>query len=168
MIAYGSKKLLPAHSRYSIYEREFLALVEALKTWRYYLMNRKFIIKTDHQSLTHFKNQNLIDSTRVAKWIDFLSQYDFDVEYIKGHDNSAADALSRYPELKLLDPVAGLELAAAAVLDSLEFQDINNKRSSTSLNSIMIMTSTLEANAIATINDSGAMIATLTSPDDSH
>ena len=32
----------------------------------------------------------------------------------------------------------------------------------------MIMTSTLEANAIATTNDSGATIATLTSPDDSH
>lgn len=166
VIAYGSKKLLPAQLRYSIYEREFLAVIEALKTWRYYLMNRKFIIKTDHKSLIHLKNQNLIDTQRVAKWIDFLSQYDFEVEYIKGHDNSAADVLSRYPELKLLEPAAGLELAAAEVLDALALEDIDKKRSATFLHSIII-TSTLEDNAIADITDSGAMIATLTSADES-
>ncbi len=142
-----------------------MAVIEALKTWRYYLMNRKFIIKTDHKSLIHLKNQNLIDTQRVAKWIDFLSQYDFEVEYIKGHDNSAADALSRYPELKLLEPAAGLELAAAAVLDALALEDIDKKRSATFLHSII--TSTLEDNAIADITDSGAMIATLTSADES-
>lgn len=97
VVAYGSKKLIGSQLNYSIYDREFLAVVEALKTWRYYLLNRHFILKTDHHSLVFLKNQNLIDSTRVARWLDYLSQYDFSVEYIKGASNSVADALSRYP-----------------------------------------------------------------------
>ena len=97
VIAYGSKKLVGSQLNYSIYDREFMAVVEALHTWRYYLLNRHFILKTDHKSLIYLKNQNLIDSTRVARWLDYLSQYDFSIEYIQGRKNSVADALSRYP-----------------------------------------------------------------------
>ena len=74
-----------------------MAVVEALRTWRYYLMGRHFIVMTDHKSLIYLKNQNLIDSTRVARWMDFLPQFDFDIRYLQGKNNSAADALSRYP-----------------------------------------------------------------------
>lgn len=97
VIAYGSKKLIGSQLNYSIYDREFLAVVEALRTWRYYLLNRHFLLKTDHHSLIYLKNQNLIDSTRVARWLDYLAQYDFSIEYVKGPVNSVADALSRYP-----------------------------------------------------------------------
>lgn len=106
VIAYGSKKLVGSQLNYGIYDREFMAVIEALKVWRYYLMGRHFIIRTDHKSLIYLKNQNIIDSTRVARWLDYLSQYDFEIQYIKGKDNSAADALSRYPEihhLKILE-----------------------------------------------------------------
>ncbi|OXT13164.1 hypothetical protein B9K06_26185, partial [Bacillus sp. OG2] len=82
---------------YGIYDREFLAVVEALRTWKYYLQGRHFIIVTDHQSLIYLKNQNLIDSTRVARWLDFLANYDFEIKYVSGKINTAADALSRYP-----------------------------------------------------------------------
>lgn len=49
------------------------------------------------QEFNLLKNQNLIDSTRVARWMDFLPQFDFDIRYLQGKNNSAADALSRYP-----------------------------------------------------------------------
>ncbi|KGK36121.1 hypothetical protein JL09_g4729 [Pichia kudriavzevii] len=65
---------------YGIYDREFMAIVEALRTWRYYLMGRHFIVMTDHKSLIYLKNQNLIDSTKVARWMDFLPQFDFDIQ----------------------------------------------------------------------------------------
>ncbi|OUT21748.1 hypothetical protein CAS74_002720 [Pichia kudriavzevii] len=97
VIAYGSKKLVGSQLNYGIYDREFMAVVEALRTWRYYLMGRHFIVMTDHKSLIYLKNQNLIDSTRVARWMDFLPQFDFDIRYLQGKNNSAADALSRYP-----------------------------------------------------------------------
>lgn len=80
-----------------------MAVIEALKTWKYYLMGKHFIIRTDHKSLVYLKHQNLIDSTRVARWLDFLAQYDFEIQYVKGKDNSAADALSRYPELSAIE-----------------------------------------------------------------
>ncbi|MDN6032746.1 MAG: hypothetical protein L0I26_10030 [Lactococcus lactis] len=82
VIAYGSKKLVGSQLNYGIYDREFLAVVEALRTWRYYLLGRRFIIRTDHQSLIYLKNQNLIDSARVARWLDYLAQYDFEIQYI--------------------------------------------------------------------------------------
>ena len=97
VIAYGSKKLVGSQLNNGIYDREFMAIVEALRTWRYYLMGRHVIVMTDHKSLIYLKNQNLIDSTRVARWMDFLSQFDFDIRYLQGKNNSAADELSRYP-----------------------------------------------------------------------
>ncbi|OUT21674.1 hypothetical protein CAS74_003800 [Pichia kudriavzevii] len=97
VISYGSKKLVGSQLNYKIYDREFMAVVEALRTWRYYLMRRHFIVMTDHKSLIYLKNQNLIDSTRVARWMDFLPQFDFDIRYLQGKNNSATDALSRYP-----------------------------------------------------------------------
>ncbi len=103
VIAYGSKKSKGSELNYSIYDREFMAVIEALKTWKYYLMGKHFIIRTDHKSLVYLKHQNLIDSTRVARWLDFLAQYDFEIQYVKGKDNSAADALSRYPELSAIE-----------------------------------------------------------------
>jgi hypothetical protein len=97
VIAYGSKKLVGSQLNYGIYEREFLAVVEALKTWRYYLAGRHFTILTDHKSLIYLRNQNLIDSARVVRWLDYLADFDFDIKYISGKNNTAADALSRYP-----------------------------------------------------------------------
>lgn len=97
VIAYGSRKLIGSELNYSIYDREFLAVVEALKNWRYYLLNRHFVLKTDHRSLVYLKRQNAIDSHRVARWLDYLADYDFTIQYVKGPTNSVADALSRYP-----------------------------------------------------------------------
>ena len=109
VVAYGSKKLVGSQLNYGIYDREFLAVVEALKTWKYYLLGRHFIIMTDHKSLIYLRNQNLIDSTRVARWLDFLANYDFEIKYISGKVNSAADALSRYPH-EDVEPVNAIDL----------------------------------------------------------
>ncbi|MDN6023375.1 MAG: hypothetical protein L0I32_06045 [Lactobacillus sp.] len=119
VIAYGSKKLVGSQLHYGIYDREFLAVVEALKTWRYYLLGRHFLIFTDHKSLVHLGFQNLIDSTRVARWLDYLAQYDFEIRYISGSSNSAADALSRYPYDS--NAIYGLQLFELRLqLDSLQ------------------------------------------------
>lgn len=50
-VAYFSK-LLGARARLkSIYEKELMAILLAVQKWRQYLIGRKFIIKTDQQSL---------------------------------------------------------------------------------------------------------------------
>ena len=93
-IAFISKKLLPAETRYATHEQELLAIVIALKSWRHFLYGRRFIIQTDHHSLVHFMKQPNM-SHRQARWSELLQQYDFEIQYTPGPSNVVADALSR-------------------------------------------------------------------------
>ena len=51
-------------------------------------------VRTDHKSLTHFQTQPML-SGRQKRWLETLSQFDYTIEYVKGQENLAADALSR-------------------------------------------------------------------------
>lgn len=93
-IAYMSKKMLPAESRYPTHEQELLAIIAALNTWRHYLHGSKFIVRTDHKSLQHFKTQPHL-SARQTRWKDTIANFDFEIEYIEGKENVVADGLSR-------------------------------------------------------------------------
>jgi hypothetical protein len=52
---------------------------------------------TDHKALEFFQNQAQL-SSRQRRWIDYLSQFDFDITYFKGEYNKVADCLSQYFE----------------------------------------------------------------------
>jgi hypothetical protein len=56
-ICYESKKLNPAETRYSAYERELLGIIWAVGKWQHYLASRHFTIQADHDSLKHLPNQ---------------------------------------------------------------------------------------------------------------
>ena len=98
-IAYLSKKMLDAETRYPVHEQELLGIIVALKSWRHHLMGAKFTITimSDHKSLTQFKTQPLL-SGRQARWQYVLANYDFNIEYIEGSKNVVADGLSRRPD----------------------------------------------------------------------
>ena len=96
-IAFISKKLLPAETRYPTHEQELLSIVVALRTWRHFLHGTKFIVQTDHHSLVHFMKQPNL-SNRQARWSEFLQQFDFTIQYKPGPTNVVADALSRRPD----------------------------------------------------------------------
>ncbi len=93
-IAFLSKKMLDAETRYPTHEKELLAIIHALKSWRHYLSGRKFKVMTDHHSLQHFKTQPML-SGRQSRWKDAIAEFDFDIEYIEGKTNVVADGLSR-------------------------------------------------------------------------
>ena len=95
-IAFWSRKMKPAETRYPVHEQELLAIVDALKHWKHYLHGSKFgvVAKTDHYTLQHFHKQPHL-SARQARWSEFLQEYDFTIEYTKGANNVVADALSR-------------------------------------------------------------------------
>jgi hypothetical protein len=103
VVQYGSKRLAHAELNYPVREKEFYAVITALKKFRSYLMYRRFLICTDHHSLIYIKQQKQVNNGRLARWLDFLSQFEFDIQYIKGETNSVADALSRYPEVEVED-----------------------------------------------------------------
>ncbi|QNQ00124.1 Retrovirus-related Pol polyprotein from transposon 17.6 [Yarrowia lipolytica] len=94
-VAYESAKLTAAQKNYCTREKEFYGIIHALKKWRHYLLGQPFRIETDHQSLTYFSSQTEPPSGRLSRWLDFLADYDFDIKYLPGEQNGAADALSR-------------------------------------------------------------------------
>ena len=78
------------------YRREMLALVWAVKCFRPYLWGRRFIIRTDHNSLRWL--QNFKDPQgQIARWLEILAEYDFTIQHRPGLKHSNADALSRLP-----------------------------------------------------------------------
>jgi hypothetical protein len=58
-VVFLSKALCVQHRALSIYEKEFLALLTAVERWHPYLQCNKFMIKTDHHSLTYLEQHNL-------------------------------------------------------------------------------------------------------------
>jgi len=54
-IAFMSRTMMPVEQNYEIYDKKLLAIVEALKVWRQYLIDaaEKFEILTDHQNLAY-------------------------------------------------------------------------------------------------------------------
>ena len=60
VIVYESCKLKDHEQRYSAYDLEFTAVVHALRVWRHYLLGKRFVLKTNHSSLTsYFKQADL-------------------------------------------------------------------------------------------------------------
>lgn len=93
-IAFASRKLSDTESRYSTIEKELLAVVWAVKYFRPYLYGRKFTIYTDHRPLA-WLNSLKEPNSKLTRWRLRLQDYDFNVQYKKGLQNTNADALSR-------------------------------------------------------------------------
>lgn len=93
-ISYASRTLNPAETNYSTIEKELLAIVFGCKYHECYLFGKTFTIKSDHKPLQWLFNLKEPNS-RLLRWRLKLEKFDFNVEYTKGKDNKAADALSR-------------------------------------------------------------------------
>lgn len=139
-IAFFSKSLQKAETRYSAFDRELLALYLAIKHFRYFLEGRSFTAYTDHKPLT-FALTGTGDawSPRQSRHLSFISEFTTDLRHIKGEQNVAADALSRAPVNELdttttmsldYDNMAALQendpdiQAYRTAITGLSFQDI--------------------------------------------
>jgi hypothetical protein len=60
-IAYFSKALGPKAMTLSIYEKEELATLEALRKWRHYFLGNKLLIRTEHKILKYLSSQKLLE-----------------------------------------------------------------------------------------------------------
>ena len=97
-IAYESRRLNDQEKNLGIYEKELLAILHALDTWKHYLLGTPFILRTDHQSLKYFMTQTKL-SDKQMRWANFLSQFNFHIAHIAGKHNQVANALSRRPKV---------------------------------------------------------------------
>lgn len=58
-IAYSSKVLAPRHMGKSIYEKEYMVLLNAVDKWRHYFQYKHFLVRTDHHSLKYLLEQRV-------------------------------------------------------------------------------------------------------------
>lgn len=93
-IAYLSKAIKGKTLGLSTYEKEFLAILMATQKWRHYLLPKRFVIKTDHESLKHLLEQKVVTPMQ-QKRMWKLMWFKYTITYRKGKKNIAADALSR-------------------------------------------------------------------------
>jgi hypothetical protein len=103
-IAYYSKSLGPKVTALSTYEKEAIAILESLKKWRHYLIGSPLIIKTDHQILKFMSDQR-VNTGMQHKLMLKLMEFDYLIEYKKGQENKAADALSCQEHLAAITTV---------------------------------------------------------------
>jgi hypothetical protein len=94
VVCYESRKLKEHDRNYATHDLELTTIVHALKMWRHYLMRKKFELRTDHCGLKHFFRQPTINSRKTG-WLEFLSEYDFEIKHIKGKENQVADTLNK-------------------------------------------------------------------------
>ncbi|CDH61294.1 retrotransposon ty3-gypsy subclass [Lichtheimia corymbifera JMRC:FSU:9682] len=93
-LAYESHKLSKEERHYPAQERELLAMLYALRTWRCFLEGRPYQIFTDHNSLKYLRSQAK-PTPRLIRWMNELELFDPEILYKPGKENDVPDALSR-------------------------------------------------------------------------
>ena len=85
---------------YNIYNKELLAIVTVLKKQRVFLQGTMelFVVKIDYKNLMSFLTTKELNQRQVRQ-AEMLAEYYFEIEYIKGMDNTRADILSKKAEL---------------------------------------------------------------------
>jgi cleavage and polyadenylation specificity factor subunit 1 len=91
-----SKKFKSAQQEYSAYDRELVAIYEAVKHFRHMLEVRHFTIFTDHKPINYaFQQKRDKCSPRQFNHPDFVAHFTTDIKHISGQDNVVADGLTR-------------------------------------------------------------------------
>jgi hypothetical protein len=95
---YCSGTFSDTETRYHINEKELLAVVKSCQTLYYFLLPKKFLLRTDNTQVKAFIQNNLPSKPeykRYIRWQTLLAEYTFDIEIIRSDKNVLADFLSR-------------------------------------------------------------------------
>ena len=101
MVTYASRQLKKHEQNYSTHDLELVAMIFALKLWRYYLLGEQVKVFTDHKSLKYIFTQRELNM-RQHQWLEQMEDYDINLQYHPGKVNIVPDALSRLPAIMTL------------------------------------------------------------------
>ncbi|KAJ8550364.1 hypothetical protein ON010_g10705 [Phytophthora cinnamomi] len=93
-LAFYSKKLCKGELNWPPHEKELFAILPALKKWRHYVYGSRFTVFTDNSACRWFLWHPRVTG-RLARWLDYFSQFNFELKHVRGEQNVVADALSR-------------------------------------------------------------------------
>ena len=94
VVSYYSKTFSKPERQYCVTRKELLAVVSSIKNFHHYLYGRHFLVRSDHGALRwliNFKNPE----GQIARWLEVLGTYDFEIQHRAGRIHSNVDALSR-------------------------------------------------------------------------
>ncbi|KAM4056427.1 retrotransposon nucleocapsid protein [Hirsutella rhossiliensis] len=84
-----------AEANYAIHDKELLAILRCLEQWEPELRAvEHFKILTDHKNLRYFYSERRL-TERQVRWSEFLSRFQFELEWRPGRKGGLPDALSR-------------------------------------------------------------------------
>jgi len=95
-VAFLSKSLNETERNYEIHDKEMLVIIRGLENWRHLLEGAhfKFEIWTDHKNLEYFMKVQKLNQ-RQARWVLYLSRFDFTLKYVPGTKIGKTDRLNR-------------------------------------------------------------------------
>ena len=132
-LSFFSKKLNPAETRYSAFDRELLAVYATIKHFRHNLEGRNFFVNTDHKPLT-FVMSSVTEraSLRQTRHLAFIAEFTTDIRYVKEETNFVADALSRPSVSAIHDgPVIDYKALSLDQANDAEFTRLRHSTTST-------------------------------------
>jgi hypothetical protein len=93
-IEYFNEKLNDVKVKYSTYDKEFYAIIQALKKWRHYLISKEFVLYNDNHALQFVTQEEKLNQRHV-KWVECMQNSTFVTKHISGTANKVVDSLSK-------------------------------------------------------------------------
>lgn len=95
-VAYYSKTLSTHERKYCITRKEMLAVVCAARKFKSYLWGRRSKLRTDNAAVSYMTTLKEPEN-QLARWLEELSPYHFELVHRAGRSHNNADSLSRRP-----------------------------------------------------------------------
>ena len=98
IIKYHSGIWNSAQEKYSTIKKEVLSIVLCIQKFQHDLINKQFLLRVDCKSAKEVLEKdvkNIVSKQIFARWQSLLSCFDFEIEFIKGKENSIPDFLTR-------------------------------------------------------------------------
>ncbi|XP_046398162.1 uncharacterized protein LOC124164968 [Ischnura elegans] len=133
-LGFFTRKLKPLQRKCSSYDREILAVYEAVKYFRHMLEGREFTIITDHNPIVFaFQQKPEKCSPRQFRYLNYVAQFSTEIRHIAGRDTVVADALSRVEALS-----SGIDFDALARSQAQFFAKCDDSDNSFSLKKVRV------------------------------
>nr|VZI39678.1 unnamed protein product [Spirometra erinaceieuropaei] len=95
-ICFASNTLTKTQRNYCTFRRELLAIITFIRQFKHLLVGRRFILRTYHRALQWLRSIK-DPKDQLARWQEFLQDFDVECQFRPGHKHGNADALSRLP-----------------------------------------------------------------------
>lgn len=98
IVRFHSRSWNNAQKNYSTIKKEIISVVLCITKFQFDLLNQNFLLRIDCKSAKYVLKkdvENIASKQIFTRWQEILSVFDFDIEYIKGINNSIPDFFTR-------------------------------------------------------------------------